>query len=528
MMIVYCTLLVLLLTNVIVCFLVPDGRVPVHSPVGEIVGFSTTLRIKGAQKVVQTFLGIPYAEPPTGARRFRKPVPKASFRTAFDATQYGPVCYQLYNFTLLDPGNVIYDEDCLRLNIFAPENQHDNTLYPVMVWIHGGGFIIGSSNLYEAGPLSLSGDVIVVTMNYRLNVFGFLCTNDSSAGGNWGLWDQHLAIRWVHDNIQAFGGDPTKVTIFGESAGSASVAYQTIYPGNQGLFQRAIAQSGSIQSPWAFRKSEEALNIAREFATLAGCTKLDSLSIISCLQSKSGAEISNIQRNHSSEIASWSPVIDGQFVFDDPKSFSKHFPSKQVENMFLSVDLIVGVNSKEGFVDFGFINDTTRLDYNKSYIDTNLIPDILAQYAYSNGLLPLVKDTTVLEYTDWTNLDNDNKQFDRFIDLVSELMFFVPAALTARKHTLSAVKHTYVYKLSAAPPKHLLPVFAVLDGPTVANHGDDLSFIFGPWFQDDYRSPDSGNLTATDEQKNVAKAMITMWTNFAKTGYVFYNLSPTK
>ena len=119
-----------------------------------------------------------------------------------------------------------------------------------MIWIHGGVFIAGFSNSYDGGPLSLSGDVIVVTINYRLNVvFGFVSTTDHHAGGNWGLWDQHLAIKWVHDNIHAFGGDPASITIYGESAGSACVVYQTIYPGNKGLFQRAIIENGSIQSP---------------------------------------------------------------------------------------------------------------------------------------------------------------------------------------------------------------------------------------------------------------------------------------
>ena len=175
--------------------------------------------------------------------------------------------------------------------------------------------------MYDFGPLSLSGNVIVVTINYRLNVFGFLSKNDPNAGGNFGLWEQHLAIKWVHDNIHAFGGDPNRVTIFGESAGSASVAYQTIYPGNQGLFQRAIAQSGSFSSPWAFTKPADARNITKQFAALAVCSQQDDASLVNCLQAKSGKDINDTLNGPGADqgLKYWTPVIDGKFVLDNPK-----------------------------------------------------------------------------------------------------------------------------------------------------------------------------------------------------------------
>ena len=510
-------LLILFSIASISCFLVPDGRVSVLTNKGEIIGFNTLLRIKGTNRVVQKFLGIPYAESPTGSNRFRKPIPKAVFKTAFDATKYGPACYPIeFSSIFNQSATVTYGEDCLRLNIFAPESDSLNVSLPVMVWIHGGGFVLGSSNGYDSGPLSLSGDVIVVTINYRLNVFGFLSTSDSNAAGNWGLWDQQLAIKWVHDNIPAFGGDPTKVAIFGESAGSASVVYQTIYPGNKGLFQRAIAESGSIQSYWAFNKQQEALNLTKEFATLAGCNKLDSLSIVTCLQSKTPKQLFTLVND--ANVSNWRPVIDGQFIFDDPKLIAQGFPSKQVEDMFRSVDLIIGVNNKEGLVNFYNINETTKLNFSKSQIDNDLIPNFLKQFGYTKeNLYPSVKAGAVLEYTDWDDLSSNSKQFDRFIDMLSDISFNIPTALTAQTHAGSPTR-TFVYKLSTAPAYRVLPVYSELDGPTVADHGDDISFLFGPWFLDDMGGTDGQILSATNEQINVAKAMITMWTNFAKTG----------
>ena len=140
-------------------------------------------------------------------------------------------------------------EDCLFLNIYAPAVREQDVA--VMIWIHGGGFIAGAADPYRSDALAAHGNVIVVTINHRVSLWGFLSTEDEHAPGNYGLFDQHLAIQWVHDNIKAFGGDPSRVTIFGQSAGGASVMYRSIFEGNEGLFQRGIAQSGSPTAYWA-------------------------------------------------------------------------------------------------------------------------------------------------------------------------------------------------------------------------------------------------------------------------------------
>lgn len=508
--------LTLLLMSLVGSFLVPDGRTSVHTPVGEIVGFSTNLNIKGTQRVVRKFLGIPYAESPSGARRFKKPVPKAAFTSAFDASYYGHSCFQFEG--LFPPEvNVTYSEDCLSLNIFAPETPSNGRFYPVMVWIHGGGFTYGSTNGFDCGSLSAAGEVIVVTVNYRLNVFGFLSTSDPDSGGNFGLWDEQLAIKWVHGNIRAFGGDPTKVTVFGESSGAAAVIYQTIYQGNRGLFQRAIAESGSVASPWAFTSSQIAQNRTLQFAMAAGCPQLDSMNIIKCLQSKSSTEIRNVMNIDATTFDVWTPVIDRQFILDNPlTTMTDHYPSKGVEDAFLGIDLIIGVNSKEGFNHH--FDELSMPNFTISDIDNIFIPKELVRYV--NGSVPdALKDVTILEYKDWENIENKDKQLDRFVDLVSDHRFIVGSALTALQHTNGSSKtKTFVYKLSTAPPFHAIPIYPTLDSPTVANHYDDIAFIFGPWFEDKINFPGVINATITEEQKNTGQAMITMWTNFAKTG----------
>ena len=169
----------ILIQSLVTGFLFDNGRITVHTAVGDITGFTSSFDINGTRRGLNTFLGIPFAEAPTGVRRFRKPVAKASFKTAFQALDYGPACWQ-YRAGQPNNRNITFSEDCLSLNIFAPSNGLSNSeLYPVMLYIHGGGYLTGYSIGLEGRYLSLSGDVIVVTTNYRLNVFGFLSTGDS-------------------------------------------------------------------------------------------------------------------------------------------------------------------------------------------------------------------------------------------------------------------------------------------------------------------------------------------------------------
>ena len=204
-------------------------------------------RVPGAGKMF-TFRKIPYAKPPVNQLRFRKPEPYGSWSGILDGTAFGPSCIQNPNY--ISPGlpNTEMSEDCLHLNIYVPYELTATPKRSVMVWVHGGGYEVGQSFSYDGTSLALRGDVIVVTFNYRLGVFGFLRTDDLGSKGNFGLWDQHMAFKWVYDNIQAFGGNPNSVTIFGESAGGGSVSFQSLYPGNQGLFQRLISQSGVATS----------------------------------------------------------------------------------------------------------------------------------------------------------------------------------------------------------------------------------------------------------------------------------------
>lgn len=206
---------------------------------------TTAGRVEGLQRGGhQAFYGIPYAACPTGEGRFRAPTPAESWPGVRLAHDKGFAALQTSHFIPGFAATGPQDEDCLNLNVFTP--AADAAKRPVMVWIHGGGFTHGASyeELYDGGPLAERGDLVVVSLNYRLGALGFLSIPEAGVPGNAGLLDMVAALGWVRDNIAVFGGDPGQVTIFGESAGSAAVACLVAMPAAKGLFRRAILQSG--------------------------------------------------------------------------------------------------------------------------------------------------------------------------------------------------------------------------------------------------------------------------------------------
>ncbi|MFB7463487.1 carboxylesterase/lipase family protein [Streptomyces sp. NPDC056224] len=199
-----------------------------------------------------TFEGIPYAAPPTGALRWRLPEPAPRWEGVRDAGAAGSRCVQL---PALGPGGPSGSEDCLYLNVTAPAGAAARgARRPVMVWFHGGGFVNGAGDLYPAGRLAVRGDVVVVTVNYRLGVFGLFGHPELGGAPGFALADQQAALRWVRANAERFGADPHNVTVFGESAGALSVCAHLTSPASAGLFHKAILQSGSCSTtmpPWS-------------------------------------------------------------------------------------------------------------------------------------------------------------------------------------------------------------------------------------------------------------------------------------
>lgn len=223
---------------------------------------------------MNVFLGIPYAAPPVGDLRWRPPAPAPSWSEPLDAVAFGAVCAQ-DSTRLPGFGHFSETEDCLYLNVFSPVGSNIGDDRPVMVWFPGGGLYCGGSNGYNPSALVCDGDVVFVSINYRVNVFGFFShpeiNAEGHAAGNYGIMDQQAALNWVHRNIARFGGDPDNVTMFGESAGAISVLANLASPASAGLFHRAIIQSCSVAATTPTAALATLQDVGPALAAAAGC-----------------------------------------------------------------------------------------------------------------------------------------------------------------------------------------------------------------------------------------------------------------
>lgn len=277
-------------------------------------------------RALYSYRGIPYAQPPVGDLRWAAPLPLAAWTGIRQATAFGAVCPQ-------EGASATESEDCLFLNVWTPRSAVDrDRRLPVMVFIHGGAFLFGAGSLpvYDGAYLAAAGDVVVVTLNYRLGALGFLATSELGLTGNYGIKDQRLALRWVAENIRAFGGDPAKVTLFGESAGAMSVGLHLFsIPANRGRFRAAIMESNPLALPYPSLEAQLDVKWTQFESALCfesnqapGC-----IPDIATLRAQPLALIETADGDYSSfsdlfgrlqvpsaiaDVLPWTPIIDGQ------------------------------------------------------------------------------------------------------------------------------------------------------------------------------------------------------------------------
>lgn len=479
---------------------------------------------------VFTYFGVPYAEPPVGPKRFRPPVPKSRMNQIFNATEFGPICPQntsSLDFPFKNPHHIM-KEDCLSLNIYVPLYASKSRPVAVMVWIHGGGYFSGSGNLYNASILSAVGEVIVVTVNYRLGALGFLSTEDDSAVGNYGLWDQFLALEWVQQNIYEFGGDPNRVTLFGQSSGGASVQLHAMSPVSQRTFHRLISQSGSALAPWAIH--EDALSQARKLADRLGCRTpsnldlMDNQMLVACLQKKEFKDIvanQDIGEPGPTFQLAWGPVVDGNFLPYHPETFFSK-PESPMYKAMAEKDVLAGVNSQDGAVLFQLVITphlrSMGLNPTKNGISEHVYEKKLISPIVENsfeGKDENVKKAILHQYTNWVEPKNDNERVKSLIDFLSDQHFIAGSVLFSKEHfnasrSLESGRGqgtTFLYLFDHIPS--WLNGSYWTDG---SDHFHELPFVFGlpmvPGFQK----------TVTPEERLLSLAMINYWANFAKTG----------
>uniref|UniRef100_A0A2M4AQ59 Carboxylic ester hydrolase n=1 Tax=Anopheles triannulatus TaxID=58253 RepID=A0A2M4AQ59_9DIPT len=329
------------------------------------------------------FLGVPFAKPPVGKLRFKNPLPVEPMIGDYNATESGAACLQRSE---LDPDHsIIGSEDCLYLNVYRPK-RNGSDLLPVMVYIHGGGYYYGSADPQIYGPerILATQQVLLVTIQYRLGVFGFLSTGDAVVPGNAGMHDQVLALKWVQRHIRSFGGNPDQVTIFGESAGGASVQFHMISPLSRSLFHKAIIMSGSALAAWSL-PIDDPLALARRQAKLVGVTEADELTsaeLVDVLRYIDGkvlaASAPHLRSWFEHPIVLYRPVIEHKsvpeaerFLLDDPRKL-------WTEGYLVDVPLLIGTVPEDGAVISLPIlhNKTTLQELNDNF--AKLLPALLA------------------------------------------------------------------------------------------------------------------------------------------------------
>ncbi|XP_060095209.1 cholinesterase-like [Heteronotia binoei] len=440
---------------------------------------------------VTAYLGIPYAEPPVGKLRFQKPQPHQPWSHVLEATNFGNSCHQETSYSLpysaMWVANAPFSEDCLFLNIWVPYPQ-PTTPAPVLTWIHGGGYLAGagSLDLSNGALLAATENVIVASINYRLGFLGFLYL-PPAAPGNMGLWDQQLAMKWLKENAAVFGGDPAWLTLFGHSAGAASVGFHLLSPTSQPLFARAVLQSGAPNAPWAWRKPEMLKKHAMRISRLLGCPNGNHSDVVCCLQRM------EIKVFNEFDFI-FSPTMDGDFLPGEPQ--------KLLENGSIQAkSLLAGITSDDGSV---YVLYTVPKSVQK---DGLLTWDQLLLGIRATGLMHIFNDVkaVALKY-----LDNGHEpeHYRWALAQLSKDYFFACPLVEAAAKIAEAGSNVYVYSFN-----HHVSGFVWQEWMGAA-HGAELPFLFGT-----LSTVRGGtNQSLTEAEAALSRKVMRYWAEFARSG----------
>jgi para-nitrobenzyl esterase len=421
---------------------------------------------------VSEYLGVPYAQPPVGALRWRAPEPVACWAGVRPATTFGTVCTQLES-----DGGVSGGEDCLTLNVFAKRGV---TGAPVLVWIHGGGNTQGSGSdaLFDGQELASRQSVVVVTFNYRLGALGFFAhtglnaESDAGVSGNYGLLDQQAVLRWVRDNARAFGGDPSRVMLFGESAGGQDTMLHLVLPGSKGLFHAAIAESGGTYSTTL----AEGLTEYQPVVTVAGCgAAADQLACLRAANASTLAGLATAVGPLSKGMMKYTPLIDGVVLPANPVELVKQGRQHKVP-------VILGTNADE--TSRMVTPVTTDAEYQaavRAQYGAALAQQVLVQYPSSRFSSPRAA----------------------LVALTTDATWSCPIRRFARELEATQSEPVYRYFFSWRSPG---PAGAAIG----ATHGLEVPFVF--------RSFGALGFTPDASAQALSESMQGYWATFAATG----------
>lgn len=440
---------------------------------------------------VRSFQGIPYAASPTGNLRYHSPEPHAAWKGIITTTSPNKGCPQLSRYGGLTESS--YNEDCLYLNVvtpYSPKKALPKNL-PIMVWIPGGAFVGGSSSFYPLEKLATSGNVMVVSLNYRLGVLGFLAhpAFDRSWNGDLGIQDMYAALHWVQNNARAFGGDPKNVTVFGESAGGASVCMLVIAPKeSKNLFQKAIISSAACIKK--LRTVNESEKLGLKVAEKVGCTNKSTA--LSCLRSKSVKALLEAGSSEAGEdLNAFTPTIGN-------KTLPLQGKTALQSGKFVQVPLINGGNKDEFRLYIGYMLLAGKKITADNYLDT--LKTYYGAHAEAVSRMYPVKDYASAAIALATALSDYNP-----VAGIYNCGYLQQGQLAGKYVPV----YEYVFSDENSPPLAQVPNFKL-----GAAHAQDLSYLFPG-----YNDTNAHNAPAlTGNSLEISHLMIQYWTSFAKTG----------
>lgn len=500
-----------------------ETSVLVNTPSGRVVGYRETHN--HAHEIIR-FIGVPYAKAPVNDLRFEKPKPIGKWKNTQGIPQdHGPGCPQVdrgYIGTYVTE----YSEDCLHLNIYVPgrEIRPEGSL-SVMVWIHGVDFNMGSSSEYFPHTIVAHGDVIVITFNYRLALFGFLNLNDPEVNQNVGLWDQLMALQWIHDNIAAFGGNPESVTIFGHSSGAVCAHLLSLMPRNKGLFHKVIAMSGVV-SRNSLVKSENARLVRLLLSEKTNCSQQSPASeFVNCLKSVPARDLLEAVSEHVYPLKDnfttdlfFGPSIDNELIKKDPYQYLYDFDCRESQ-FFRSLDFVAGTTDVEGSLLYRKIMDSRKMelvsDYESKFnfsVDSELPYRVFKESVVPGVIESLYGNSPILSHrvagfyhTHRGALDQSNKAVKMYGD--ATIVTPTISALVAHSRNNSRAK-TYQYLVTLVSPLPAGPPPPPWFGG--CGHEDELYLLFR-------LMATPINLQMQDFHLDLSMKIVRYWTNFAKT-----------
>ncbi|CAM9305985.1 unnamed protein product [Chrysoparadoxa australica] len=437
------------------------GRVTVQTENGPVEGSATT---KG-----HAFLGIPYGKPPVGERRFRPPEPADPWDKKLSALEFGPECAQSSERSLDAPAK--QSEDCLYLNIWTPPGASKQSYYPVMLWIYGGGFQQGATSHpeYHGARLAERG-VVVITVNYRLGALGFLVSVDDDIWGNFGLQDQRLAMEWVNRNIESFGGDPSAVTLWGESAGAMSVVQHLMMDGAGTLFQSVIMQSNPFG--YRYRSISVANFLGQAIKRGLDCTDLD------CMQSEPLEEIIRVQEGllglprSVGDFFTWGPVV----TEGHEKYLVRHYnSSRPLMNVKQPLEFLSNPKKSKALVPMPVLLGCNQ--HEGQMFVHGAFPLSMPKMVYWAFVAALFKDSTrrvLAQYGDMANAQKESGDYRPVMSqIIHDYLFRCPNQRAA--HRFQELSSAPVWMYEFRHPT-VVPGFPACDG--LACHTAELPYVF--------------------------------------------------